>query len=520
MRKFLFLLAPAMLVAGCAREVEFADPESVAVSSQEGVFEAVTRSLDGAVYNEVVDAWMIPQEAGKVEQSKTRSAANTFTEKSPYTVTYENYESTAGGPEPPRTFQLPILYTVWPVEKPLPADLEYVLDYEVFLPRASSLSEEAIHILGGEAIARTRGGSTRAGASSGQTKNLYFEGSIYAYDDQMGQNVPMQYLNVSYQNGSYVINSNTGVTGKFGIFLDIPEELEFTPFNMYVTVRHNGSLWKITTGSNTTPHTSGIDIPFLPDVGQGRFFGDFTLPTSSYQINEIHRGAAYFFSIQNAIPKPSLSGGIKIIANSGPDLIYGSKGYFDYPYYAINIFNDGSTDASVIGTTLHEIGHFTHCYSDANRYSNTPRFLKESFAPYCGWYFTHEYYRSHGRTIYPDQDITINGIEDGQGSQMWDKTSPSYYTPLFVDLTDNMNQIAYYGYFYPQNYPNDHIMNIPPSVIWNIITNNTSWAQFRDELEGYAGTGSGKYYTVAQFDAWIAAFDDWLVTYSGYLNVY
>ncbi len=193
MRRRFYILV-AILFAGCARDLEFVEP--LATDAQDApvaMSEMRTRALDGAVYNEVVDAWMIPQadpytlanfqaaydnlaagksaqtlskaqaaefaaakklapthyalkiyphdeeeqwrvemtedvqvayipfdwvqlspeEGEKAAQAKTRSAAaNTFAEKSPYTVTYDYTDATDGGPTGPVTYQLPILYTV------------------------------------------------------------------------------------------------------------------------------------------------------------------------------------------------------------------------------------------------------------------------------------------------------------------------------------------------------------------------------------------------------------------------
>ncbi len=66
---------------------------------------------------------------------------------------------TTDGPVPPETYTMPILYTVWPCDKPLPEAYDYIIDYEVFIPQyndgtksQSGLSTDALHILEQEAI--------------------------------------------------------------------------------------------------------------------------------------------------------------------------------------------------------------------------------------------------------------------------------------------------------------------------------------------------------------------------------
>jgi hypothetical protein len=80
------------------------------------------------------------------------------------------------------------------------------------------------------------------------------------------------------------------------------------------------------------------------------------------------------------------------------------------------------------------------------------------------------------------------------------------YSPLFVDLTDTYNQKT--ASYVP--YPNDEIQGVPASVIWNIISTSTTWAQCRSKLQSYVGT----YYTTTQFNNWIADFDYWFANNS------
>lgn len=281
-----------------------------------------TRSLEGAVYNEVTDTWMIPQpdpftlenvqraydnlasgksrqlltrteaaefselerlkpthyalniyprneeEQWRVEMMKdvqlkympfdyvrltheeaekvarTKSAANTFAEKSPYTVTYNYANVTDGGPTGPVTYQLPVLYAVWPVDKPLPTDLEYVVDYEVFLPpqedaktRAgalvSQLSEEAMPILLGEAYALARGGSAQTNASSAFGNSFIAWGEINTFDNVLGRKVPVDNLKITYDDGSYISSTYSAPSGIFSIIVPIPEtEIDIWVFSI------------------------------------------------------------------------------------------------------------------------------------------------------------------------------------------------------------------------------------------------------------------------------------------------
>lgn len=90
-----------------------------------------------------------------------------------------------------------------------------------------------------------------------------------------------------------------------------------------------------------------------------------------------------------------------------------------------------------------------------------------------------------------------------------DKSRPIWlngeYSPLFIDLTDDYNQLADDVY-----YPDDEIKNVPASVIWSIVSTSESWTVYRWKLQSYVGTGAGKYYTSTEFNNWIENFDEWL----------
>ncbi|MDR2912331.1 MAG: hypothetical protein LBV38_03395 [Alistipes sp.] len=461
-------------------------------------------------------------EVNNLPQSKTRSVDNAYAEKSPYTVTYDNYESTDGDSIEPKTFQLPILYVVWPVGKPLPDNLEYVIDHEVFMSPNDF--------------------TTRAAFASVEPYPV----QLYVYDQ--GIKAPLANVAVEVYTNDYfydpwddrdrpgywtldVINTVTDDNGMIdigSIVATYPSHFPNDPYcHLYVEViyRDSEGRWKATSGNSTIPESQTDGRLFLFDWNPQD--GDYSFWSDDRQLNQIALAANYFFNEQTDFPRPSISGGIQIIANSTPNRPTSTSyigGMFSYPISGsgnplIEIWNNGTPIASTIGTTLHELGHFAHYSNNNSGYRNTLLFLKESFSSYSGWYFTHSYYKSLGRTIYPDQDITAHGLYDGQGRQMWDRTTLDHYTPILVDLTDDMNQIGYYGYFNPLDYPNDNFKNVPATAVWSIITGSQNWTSFKLKLQSYAGTGAGKYYTLAQYYEWIGTFEQWLVRYPQYLTL-
>ncbi|MDR1671218.1 MAG: hypothetical protein LBR57_01720 [Alistipes sp.] len=503
MKKFLLLFAPLLLTVGCAQNIE-----PVTLDGAPDVTER-TRLLDGAIYNEAADSWMLPQkdpfdlinfpgleathlalriyprngeEQRQVETSdgvrvayvpfdqspltareldrlpvRTRTAADTFTEKSPYTVTWDD------GPAGPVTHRLPIMYTVWPIDRPLPDDLEYVVDYEIFLPAGPESAENP-------------------GAPF--MEYMTVSGDVLTYDSTLQANVPMSNLRIVHRLGSLITEAYTDKTGHFTMRvakLSDPTNPQSVPVSSFAfTYQDRLGRWKIIT-DNTAPLSIGFEPDFL-DV----------LPAGDRQENEIHRAMDYYYNVQNVFPKPS-SLIVEIFAQTISNRA--SNGYFIPPANITipnnsTIYAGGGRSARVVGAVLHEIGHFF-----LRDRKSTKQFFDESFASYSGWYQCEEYYKALGWARFsPRTDISENA------QQIWRKTFDNvreYYSPLFVDLTDNYNQFDDY------NGPNDNIKDVPATAVWNLALTCNTWAQYRAKLESYIGT----YYTDTQFNDWITDFD-------------
>jgi hypothetical protein len=232
----------------------------------------------------------------------------------------------------------------------------------------------------------------------------------------------------------------------------------------------------------------------------------FPITSSFHQETEIHKAVNYYYNVQNVFPKHYPPGGTKIIAHD----VSGRSGYFP-DNYDINIYVYGYYGylkcGGIVGSTLHELGHLFHDMADPSSFWDTHILLYESFACYASWYLTDKYYQSLG-FVKPHLGYDTS---EQYARQQWRRTDAKgvtggEYSPLFVDLTDDWDQSANVI----ASMPNDDIKDVPPSVVWDIILASKDWRQCRAELLSYAGTGSGKYYTLADFDRWIPAFDDWV----------
>lgn len=481
-------------------------------------------------------AELTPQEVERVP--KNRAEIPSPFEVSPYTVTHDYTDATDGGPTGPVTCQLPVLYVVWPVSKPLPDDLKYEKDYEVYLPNEApkTRSTKASHVLENEALALALGVeaiSARPTTRSSTRSVIIINGYMMTYDNTLGRNVPMGDLVLTCRIGSYAVFSMTDYSNGYFSF-SLNQGLASTYLS--ITVRYEDSLrrWKIVAddGSSTVPTVPYEVIvsaddpdtqkPYWNQVDGRYSYGEIVVEADPYNANTIQRAASHFYAFngQDIFPKKYSPTGLRIVARKESSSIY--AGYFatalyqapdgsvmwDETYAASRIvIYKHNPNREVIATVLHEIAHAQHFMNVPILYCNSPNFLIESFASYAGWYLAEEYYKSLGWVKPTGRSAITNNDR-----QSWTKTTNStfggvynygWYSPLFVDLTDDYNQKTNST----SSYPNDEIKNVPPEVIWNIISTSSDWAQCRAKIMSSVGP---PYCTSAQLNEWIVNFDQWV----------
>lgn len=151
----------------------------------------------------------------------TRSETTTYPEESPHKVTHDDYE-TIDGPVAPKTYTMPILYTVWPCAKPLPEDLDYQIDYAIFLPsdaiqtRSAKLSADARQLLEREAIDIALGSYAQTKPTRSDVKIIEnFTGGCFAYDSFMNKDLPLGDLKIRGLLGSNIKETYTLQNGWF-----------------------------------------------------------------------------------------------------------------------------------------------------------------------------------------------------------------------------------------------------------------------------------------------------------------
>lgn len=159
-------------------------------------------------------------------------------------------------------------------------------------------------------------------------------------------------------------------------------------------------------------------------------------------------------------------------------------------------------ESELFRTMCHELGHASHYTNSFLKFCGSDLEIIESWANCTAFILTEKEYTELDviDVVFPSENfkVPIRGgistiismiIPNNINRQQWRKNS-NEYTPLFIDLYDDINQRDYY-YYYNENhntnidissYPNDnvHINNAP--LIENIAINSKSFSEVKTKL--------------------------------------
>lgn len=232
---------------------------------------------------------------------------------------------------------MPILYTVWPCDKPLPEELDYQIDYEVFIPhsavqtKSSALSQDAMQLLEDEAISLALGTTPGARATTKIGVIRTLTGTVLLYDKFLKKSVPQASLKQRFQLGSSMWDTYTQANGYFSITAQIPNEATY-----YHVFQH--PRWKITMEDATSPYISNWGLVGSRWSTSNNMSMTCTSAVPAYEINP---AVDYYYHGTHAIGTAYYDSGIRIIAalRSGNG-VWGlfSSSYFGQAY--ITIYKD------------------------------------------------------------------------------------------------------------------------------------------------------------------------------------
>ncbi|HJG72184.1 MAG TPA: hypothetical protein K8V55_01515 [Alistipes finegoldii] len=460
------------------------------------------------------DYVQLTKEESEKVAATTRAQTVAYPNENPYSVAYDDLQ-TCNGPTDPVTFTLPVLYAVWPCDKPLPEDMDYEIECEVFIPpydsgqtrsTASTLSETVLQRLESEAISLALGTPVRPVTRTSATTERLLTGYITHWDNLLKKQVPEPCLKLRFQLGSNIWETYTHIYGEFEIQKPIPDEATFSHI---FQIRQ----WKITTENSTAPIVTNYGT--VGDIWK-YVIGDLKMscdnPTLEYTINV---AAAFFYTDIHELTKWQYNDGIRIISSAKTLSDNNAMGEFYWsktqPAYIVIYCYQRNVTNQAVGTVFHEIGHFVH-YSErggAANFSNVHKFIVESYASYAGWYLTELYYKQLGY-IKPADPVIDSSYTDytHNARQNWVKTTVgtrSLYSPLFVDLVDDYNQEVLSELRPDLEFNSDLISNVPHSVIQEMAYYGHDWYSIRQILEKYVDV----YYSFEDFKAFKAPYEYW-----------
>ncbi len=449
----------------------------------------VERMQDVTVAYLPFDYVPLPEEEVEV-MSLTRSMVEPFEEEVRYTVTYDNLQSVEG-PQPPVTLNMPVLYVTWPATKPLPLDLDYEIVDQLLLPNSWTDPKPV------------PGYDTLPTIQFPIPDPITVRGRVLDWDETLQEYVPVPGLKMEAGYGSDHRECYTDNEGMFSLEINA---VNFSFVKFWATFASDK--WKIVSRDSSVPRSSGAyNIADYWDEAADEIVEirrKVDLPEY-----EIVRAMYYFYNGDHNIRTWSYEDGIRVVtrlnsnsstlgsftySNSGTpafitiynELTIGERMPVELPDYA---------DCDILGTVLHELGHFCH-YGEAgySGINNTHLLLTESFASYAGWHITTRYYKD-----YFNYTLPVTAIR--QSRQSWSKDKSSEYSPLFVDLFDTYNQGAASNSLRPK----DNLTNFSHAIVRDIIANCRTWSACRMILEDYANT----FYTQDEFEEYVSNYDYW-----------
>jgi len=339
------------------------------------------------------------------ELDVTRSAVNTLPDETRYTVTYDDLR-TVEGPVSPQTFKLPVIYAAWPVNKPFPANMDYEIVEELYIPDYSDESNVDSKV---NTILETRSFfPPNIIINPGDTitrPTLTLRGQLMNYDSTLMRAVPLTGVKVVLRSGSSSWNAQTNSEGYFSITAAV--HLNSASVECWL---QNPNWRVILRSSSTDPHILSMGdaiahwsvIEDLVPVWTLKGNRNWPLYLVARAIDYYYRG---YFNQTHEIPGWTYNDmGLKIYVPCIPDEDNNYAGLFypsqnGAPAY-IKIYNMEASDAAYISALYHELGHFYHyCERGASVFNQMRTFIIESFASYVGDYLGRNYYEQYNKTF-------------------------------------------------------------------------------------------------------------------------
>ena len=354
------------------------------------------------------------------------------------------------------SLRLPVFYSVWPINRSLPGGIRSeVINYVHLRERPDFPIHQIVLPL-----------------------------RLSTYDNLLNEYLPLENIKVHLTNGcgSYS-NTYTGSNGTLNVnpYLQGLSDSEYG--DLTVTLMLETPKWVIARNEwSTTP----IHIPLgtVSDIWpfyllETREYSD-TLTSISTEL-EIHRAAQYYFNENHYLSSSVMNTEEGVYFYALLDTLAFQHGSSYPPYKLIKIGNYSQNHNEIMGTTFHELGHIRHaCKVGLSNLYSSEGIIQESYASYVGWLIGEQYYLSRG-FVRPYSEFEINN--QNRQCLIPSATYTFYaYSPLFVDMVDDLNQDEYYSCGVE-----DEIENVPKTLVDSLGANSLTVADFFNSLSDYTG---------------------------------
>lgn len=373
---------------------------------------------------------------------------------------------------------LPVLYAAWPVKKNLPHEYDFAIQYSACIPDCleNECSENEINLLN----------------SILGNRYLVLSGYAYDYDDLLQCYVPVKNLRLRLSYGLSSVDTYTNNNGYFVFSGNINT-------NALLKCVYENSQFRITDNSLISM------VEPVETVASIWVAGNPTGINLESKALIIHRAANHFYNGGHAINTPASSYSLRLNFESMNSQFYGSFNPSPVFSPSISLRQDPDyDDPKYLSNVLHELGHFNHYQRNGGfgGYYYVHSLIKESYADYISWYVGRDYYTiTNGGSYNPNWD---NSLSLKSAHQYWRKTDSSdvgYYSPFFIDLYDDLNQMT----LNPLN-NDDPISGIPHSVIPLFMEGCQTWQDIHNVMFSYVGA----YYSYDDYVVFISPYDYFL----------
>lgn len=393
--------------------------------------------------------------------------------------------------------------------------IEYEILENLYIPEEAAVSGEkpgtgfkpststAIETLVSESLRLTGNAESTTSPTGGE---WYPSGRIMAYDDIVEDTIPLEGVQVRMR---YWFTTRWATTDKDGYF----KCGKSFSYAVNYSIVWQGDRWDIRDGCIGQAYYNGPKqkTEWNLTIGNGT--------TRSLRYSAIHRAAyRYYNGDTYGLSRPANSRKEKIgyfHKDGGKNGSYfrqiGAGIGIDIAIYGISN-GEYREPSNIYSTACHELGHASHYTNSKSKYKTAQNRVIESWARFAQYHLTNKEYEELGflqslneHTIFdlsglftppvyietymitPDHQYNFQKWNTHIGDTFMD------YTPLFIDMSDDMNQRYYYELMestkgtisHPEYYPDDDVAFLPAEAIENFVFNSTSFAEIKWALEKY-----------------------------------